>query len=79
MYNESNWSDLTITIADVELAVQLNVGLTNTGIKEAYMDAFKETGGKIISYHGRFDSVVPSELSEWYFTSAGEEYQCDIE
>jgi pimeloyl-ACP methyl ester carboxylesterase len=70
VYNDSNWDDSTLTIADVEFAVKLNVGLTNTGIGEAQMGAFKGSGGKIISYHGRFDPTVPSELSEWYYNGA---------
>lgn len=70
VYNDTSWSDLNLSIADVEYAVSLNVGLTNTGISEAQLGAYKESGGKIISYHGRWDYVVPSELSEWYFNGA---------
>jgi feruloyl esterase len=71
VYNDSNWSDYDLTIAEVEHAVRPNVGLTNTGMKDAHLGDFKEAGGQIISYHGRVDPVVPSELSEWYFNGAG--------
>ncbi|KAH8886149.1 tannase and feruloyl esterase [Thozetella sp. PMI_491] len=70
VYNDSNWSDQNLNIADIDYASSLNVGLTNTKISEAYFDKFKGAGGKIISYHGRIDPVVPSELSEWYFNGA---------
>ncbi|VUC25210.1 unnamed protein product [Clonostachys rosea] len=70
VYNGSNWSDLSLTAADVEYAVKLNAGLTNTGISEAQLGKFREAGGKIISFHGRADQKVPSELSEWYYNGA---------
>ncbi|KAJ4290600.1 hypothetical protein N0V90_010818 [Kalmusia sp. IMI 367209] len=68
-FNDSSWDDTTLSIADVEAAVAANVGLTNTGISEAHLGAFKQAGGKILSYHGRADGTVPSELTEWYFNN----------
>ncbi|KAK6223387.1 hypothetical protein LQW54_000505 [Pestalotiopsis sp. IQ-011] len=47
VYNDSNWDDLGLTISDIEHAVSLNVGLTNTGIKEDHLGSFKNAGGKI--------------------------------
>ncbi|KAI1846247.1 hypothetical protein JX266_007772 [Neoarthrinium moseri] len=70
VYNDSNWSDLNLSIADVEYASSLDVGLTNTPISKAHLGEFKEAGGKIISYHGRWDPTVPSELTEWYYSGA---------
>lgn len=70
VYNDSNWDNSTLTIVDVEFAVKLNVGLINTGIGEAQIGAFKGSGRKIISYHGRFNLTVLSKLLEWYYNGA---------
>lgn len=61
------WDDRTLSIADIEAAVSVNIGLTNTGIEDVQLGAYREAGGKILSYHGRADGIVPLELTEWLF------------
>lgn len=60
-----NWDPTTFTLADATLADTLN--LFNISTFDADLYAFKNAGGKILTYQGMQDQVITSDNSERYY------------
>jgi len=61
IFNDSNFSFENFGIEDIEFADTINPGGIATW--DGHFEAFKNRGGKIITYHGRQDQLIPSDNS----------------
>ncbi|KAF8518084.1 tannase and feruloyl esterase [Gautieria morchelliformis] len=62
IYNDTNFSFENFSVADIEFADTINPGGISTWNGD--LSAFQNRGGKIISYHGRRDHLIPSGNSK---------------
>lgn len=60
-----NWDPRTLSLADVAEAAQLNP--FNISTFDADLYAFKNAGGKILTYQGMQDQIITSDNSERYY------------
>ncbi|KAM0327133.1 hypothetical protein ACHAQA_006264 [Verticillium albo-atrum] len=65
IFNDSNWDPLTLKKEDFPLSSALN--LFNIDTWEGDLSAFKNSGGKILHYHGQADGIITSENSPRYY------------
>ncbi|KAH7100747.1 Tannase/feruloyl esterase, partial [Auriculariales sp. MPI-PUGE-AT-0066] len=61
VYDNETWDPTTFSISDVDYAVAANRADAQTWTGD--LRSFKKRGGKILTYHGTSDSLVPSGIS----------------
>ncbi|KAH7099964.1 Tannase/feruloyl esterase [Auriculariales sp. MPI-PUGE-AT-0066] len=61
VYDNENWDPSTFSDADVEYAIKTNNGDIQTWTGD--LRKFKRRGGKMLTYHGTADSIIPSGIS----------------
>ena len=61
IYNDSNHNFLNFTVSDIEYADTINPGGIATWSGD--FSAFRDRGGKFLTYHGRSDSVRDLHLA----------------
>ncbi|KIJ49214.1 hypothetical protein M422DRAFT_28181 [Sphaerobolus stellatus SS14] len=62
IYNDSKYSFENFSLVDIEFADSINPGGVSTWNGD--LSTFRDRGGKIISYHGRRDQLIPSGNSK---------------
>jgi feruloyl esterase len=65
VYNNPSWNPAALTLGDVSFAQELNPFGVNTW--NGNLSTFKESGGKLLHYHGMQDYLISSENSARYY------------
>jgi feruloyl esterase len=67
IYNDVNWNPATLNALDVAYADSLDAQHGYISSFSGDLSAFKNRGGKLISYHGGADSIITGEQSMRYY------------
>lgn len=65
IYNDPNWDPTTINVTDYTNAARANP--FNIETWEGDLSAFRDRGGKLLTYHGLQDGLISSDNSERYY------------
>ncbi|KIN02684.1 hypothetical protein OIDMADRAFT_40566 [Oidiodendron maius Zn] len=65
VYNNPKWNASTYTIHDAKAAIDQNP--FNIQTWEGDLSAFKDRGGKVLTYHGQADFIISSDNSPRYY------------
>ncbi|THV01373.1 ferulic acid esterase [Dendrothele bispora CBS 962.96] len=65
VYNDTTWSGNAFTLQDASIALHQNP--FNVETYSGDLSRFASRGGKLLSYHGLQDYVIPSEISQLYY------------
>lgn len=65
VYNDPNWDPATLGSKDYAYAASLN--LFNIETWNGDLSAFKNKGGKVLTYHGQQDQIISSDNSPRYY------------
>ncbi|KAH8205752.1 hypothetical protein TruAng_000028 [Truncatella angustata] len=70
VYNDSTWDPDSWTVADAKVALDQNP--FNVQTFNADISAFRDAGGKLLSYHGTSDGIITSDDTKLYYRSVVE-------
>ncbi|KAH7099958.1 Tannase/feruloyl esterase [Auriculariales sp. MPI-PUGE-AT-0066] len=70
VYDDDTWDPSNFSIADVEYAIKTNRGDAQTWTGD--LRKFKQRGGKLLTYHGTADSLIPSTISSLQYKMTAE-------
>ncbi|EON69633.1 hypothetical protein W97_08893 [Coniosporium apollinis CBS 100218] len=65
VYNDPSWDPATLDAADYAYATRLNPGGIETW--KGDLSAFRDRGGKLLTYHGLQDGIITSDNSARYY------------
>ncbi|KAJ8080048.1 hypothetical protein PM082_016875 [Marasmius tenuissimus] len=65
VYNNASYDPTTLTMEDYEYAIRLNP--FDVATFEGDLDAFRQRGGKVLTYHGQADGLISPKISERYY------------
>lgn len=65
VYSNLSWDPTTFTLADASTALHLNPANLHTFNSD--ISAFRDRGGKILTWHGMADGILTSEMSDLYY------------
>lgn len=69
IYNDTNYTFNDWGVGDIEYADEINPGGVATW--DGNFSAYRERGGKILTYHGRFDGVRSTAPHLYAFADGG--------
>lgn len=70
VYNDTTWDAKTFTVADAATALAQNP--YNIQTWNPNLSSFRESGGKVLTYHGLQDQLISSENSKLYYARVAE-------
>lgn len=80
VYNDTSFSSLKFTPADMDFATNLNPGGINiAGGVTHDVSKYRARGGKLLAYHGRSDQTVTSPLASRTFQKTAEQLDLTLE
>lgn len=65
LHNDSSWDPATMDITDLLAMIELNAA--NSDSFDPDLSAFRDVGGKLLTFHGLQDGLIPSSNSERYY------------
>lgn len=70
VYSDPNWDPATFNVHDTSVALAQNP--FNVQTWESNLTAFRDAGGKVLTYHGLEDQLISSENSKLYYARVAE-------
>lgn len=70
VYNDPNWDPATFNVHDASVALAQNP--FNVQTWESNLTAFRDAGGKVLTYHGLQDHLISSDNSKLYYARVAE-------
>lgn len=67
IYNDPSWDPTTFNALDIAYADSLDTYHGNISTYAGDLSAFKNRGGKVITYHGQTDPIITGEQSMRYY------------
>lgn len=67
IYNDPNWDPTTFNAKDIAYADSLDARNGYVSSYSGDLSAFQKNGGKLISYHGGADPIIPGEQAMRYY------------
>ncbi|KAJ5517875.1 Tannase/feruloyl esterase [Penicillium expansum] len=65
LHNDPSWDPATMNITDLLAMIKLNAASSDSF--DSDLSAFRDAGGKLLTFHGLQDGLIPSSNSERYY------------
>lgn len=73
IYNDTAYTGVNFTVADIEFAQSLDPSGIST--HKADISPFMQRGGKLLTYHGTMDELIPLGNSRRYYNNVARELE----